>query len=178
MSPRKSLQSSCHSGRAGSWRRFYLASVILCLLIKAKGVRCHTLLLDICFFQVEEMFKDCWMDLLCAACLNHYLKSACCNSTDVSTTNFNHLTWTTALFSFMALRKLFPFCCMLFGGILPGWQQVIVIPFLNSINIPGFLLSCVCVNTRFSLVFLSLELWTQIASPAVVDIHAVCCLRR
>lgn len=53
--------------------RFYLASVILCLLIKVKGVRCHTLLLDICFFQVEEMFKDCWMDLLCAACPDHIL---------------------------------------------------------------------------------------------------------
>lgn len=105
VTPRKSLQSSFYSGQPGLWGRSRVSSgfcVIVSLLIKVKGVSwivslCQTRLLGICCFQVEEMFKDCWVDLT-----TYYLKLTHCNFTDVPTTNFSHCTQTTALFAFIA----------------------------------------------------------------------------
>lgn len=79
--------------------------VIESLLIKVKGVSlCLMLLLDICCFQVEEIFKDFWEELT-----TYNLKSAHCNLTDVTTTNFNRFTQTTALLAPMAQGNCFHF---------------------------------------------------------------------
>lgn len=120
-----------HEGGAGFHRGF---CVIVSLLIKVKGVSWivsprHMLLLDICCFQVEEMFKDWWVDLQPVP-TTYYLKSARCNPTDVPTTNFSYFTQTTGLFSYMAARKLFPFWCMygfLVFGCYRTWQQTVVL---------------------------------------------------
>lgn len=111
-----SLKRRLCSGQPGLRGRSRVSSgfcVIVSVLIKVKGVSwivslCQTLLLDICCFQVEEMFQDCWVDLT-----TYYLKLTRCNLTDVPTTNFSHFTQTTALFAFLAQRKQFPFALFL-----------------------------------------------------------------
>ena len=151
------------------------------LLIKVKVVSwivslCHALLIDICHFQVEEMFKDCWWICRAACQTTYYLESVRCNSTDVPTTKFSHFTQTTALFAFMAKRKWFPFSiywrfCF---WILLVQQHTEVIPLLISLRILGVLFSQVLCKDRILFPILWLYFWRQTNSLAVVDIQAAC----
>lgn len=156
VTPRKSLQSSFYLGQPGSWgRRRDLSGfcVIVSPLIKVKGVSwivslCHRLLLDICCFQVEEMFKDWRVDLQSVP-TTYYLTSARSILTDVTSTNFSHFTHTTAFifFYFHGTEKIasispYGFCF---------WQQQIrVTPFLNSLSWV-FILSSLCKQQIFFL---------------------------